>query len=340
MTISARLMHTKDRPLESEDRRTLDKETSSSRAMVPYCLAILGVASSIIHFSVVGQHFQEFWLSGVVTLMAAWLQLLWALAVVVQPSRMAWWRLGAILNSAIIVVDIAANMAGGEVSRFGAAAAIVFQGLAVAGCAWLALSNRDHRIGREGLVATCGAVGIVTATVLSISLVAVGPAKSATAPAPAVDRHGLQANVPLPAGVSFAGVHQTTQVPDMQYHSSVSIDTWGWTVSGRGTGAVQNFYEATLSKHGWTHVQGQSVMDKIGNHGRCQDAQACQAAKHLTACQSGEVLLISTSGTTLDTGAQGGHANATVTAPHGGAALLIQLDRSPQAAQVACPNAK
>lgn len=340
MPISGRLMHNKDRPLERTDRSGLDERTVTLRAMVPYCLATFAIAAGIIHFSVAGRHFQEYWLFGVVTLVAAWLQLLWALAVGVQPSRLVWWRAGAILNSAIIVLDIATRLVGGDVAAFGAVAAIAFQALVVVGCAWLALGKRDHRIGGDGLVATYGAVGILTATILSISLLAGGPAKTASVPAPALDRHGLQANVPLPAGVSFAGVHQSISVPDMQYHSNTSIDTWGWTVSGRGTVAVQNFYEAALSRHGWTDVQGQSVMDKIGTHGRCQLTQGCQPAKHLTACQSGQVLLISASGTTLETADINGHTTAKINAPHGGAALLIQIDKSPQAAQVVCPNSR
>lgn len=340
MTISARLMHNKDRPLEIEERPGLDNRTVTLRAMIPYCLAALAVASGIIHFSMAGPHFQQYWLFGVATLIAAWVQLLWALAVGVRPSRMVWWRTGAIVNSGIIVLDIAARLVGGDVAGFGVLASIVLQALVVVGCAWLALGKRDYRVGSDGLVATYGTVGILTATILSISLLAGEPAKTANVSVPALDRHGLQSNVPLPAGVSFAGVHQSVLVPDMQYHSNTSIDTWGWTVSGRGTVAVQNFYETALAKHGWTHIQGQSVMDKIGNHGRCQLTQGCQAAKHLTACRSGQVLLVSASSTTLDTADINGHVTAKVTAPRGGAALLIQIDRSPQTAQVVCPNSR
>lgn len=348
MKLSARLMyHEKRGDLENEDipveieGRALDERTLTVRSMLPYCLAILTLAPTVIHFAVAGQHFQEFWLFGVVTLIAAWLQLAWAAAVVVQPSRMLWWRVGAILNSGIIVVDIAARVVA-SAAAFGAAASIVFGALVVAGCVWLLLSKRDQRIGRDGQVATYGALGVVTATILSIALVTGAPAtvNTSRASTPALNRHGLQADVPLPAGVSFAGLHQTVPVADMQYHSNTSIDIWGWTVRGRGTLAVQNFYEANLSKHGWTHIQGQSVMDKIGNHGRCQNARGCEAAKHLTACQSGQVLLISASGTTLNTVGMGGHATPTVTAPRGGAALLIQIDKSPQEAQVVCPNAR
>lgn len=338
MTISARLMHNKDRPAESEDSSAFDKGSPTLRGVIPYCLAILAVASGIIHFSAAGQHFQESWLFGVVTLIAAWLQMLWALAVVVRPSRMVWWRVGAILTSGIIVLDIATRMVGGDVAGFGGAASIVFQALVVVGCAWLALSRRDHRIGRDGLVATYGAVGIVTATILSISLVAGGPAKTASAPAPAVDRHGLPASVPLPAGVSFAGVHQSAQMPDMQYHSVIRLETWGWTVGRSGPEVLRKFYEANLSRNGWTHLQGQMAM---GN--------PYTDARHLTACRSGQVLLITTSGTKLDTPSIGGQASPTgqgspadrtITPPHGGTALLIQLDANPQEAQIACPNSR
>ncbi|MBO0692485.1 MAG: hypothetical protein J2P58_06280 [Acidimicrobiaceae bacterium] len=352
-TISARLLQAEDRPLYREDR-ALGERTVTVRAVVPYCLAILTLAPAIIHFAVAGSHFQEFWLFGVLMLVAAWLQLLWALAVVARPSSMVWWA-GAILNSGIIGVYIITRTVGDVVGPtpsavepvgFGDAACTVLEAVVVVGCAWLLFGKRDHRIriGRDRLAATFGGVGIVTATILSISLVAGGPemvmTASAASPMPALDRHGLQADVPLPAGVAFAGVHQTLRQSDMQYHSNVSIDTWGWTVSGRSTAAVQDFYEANLAKHGWTHIQGQSVMDKIGNHGRCQTTQGCEAAKHLTACQAGHVLFISASGGTLNTVDTAGKITASVTAPHGGAALLIQIDNNPQEAQVVCPNSR
>jgi len=336
VTISDRLVHNKDRPAESEDGGALDKGALTLRRVIPYCLAILATAAGIIHFSVAGQHFGESRLFGVVTLLAAWLQLLWALAVVIQPSRVVWWRVGAALSSGIIVLDIATLMVARDVGGFGVAASILFQALVVVGCAWLALSRRDHRLGRDALVATYSGVGIVTATILSVSLVVGGPAPAANAPASAVDRHGLPASIPLPAGVSFAGVHQSTQMPDMQYHSTIRLDTWGWTVSRTAPEALRKFYEANLSKNGWTHLQGQTAM---GN--------PYTDARHLTACQSGQVLLITTSGAKLNTIAIGGQASptgqgtpasATITPPHGGTALVIQIDGNPQEAQIACPN--
>lgn len=331
MTIDAPLIHNKDRPLGSEDR-PLETPTLTLRSTVPYCLAILTLAPSVIHFAGAAAHFQQYWLFGVVTLIAAWLQVLWALAVVIQPSRLLWWQVGAILNSGIIVVDIVTRMMAG-VSGFGVAVSVGFQALAVVLCLWLVLSKRDYAIGRDGRMATYGGVGLVTATVLSISLVAGGPqpvtAASASAPLPAVDRHGLQANVPLPGGVSFAGVRQTTRVPDMQYHSNISVDTWGWTVRGTKATSVESFYAGHLSKQGWTNVRWEPAM---GGYGQ---------ANHLTACQSGQVLLISTSATKLDAlDATTGRVTATVTAPHGGAALLIEIDKSPQVAQVACPSSR
>lgn len=325
MTISARLMHNKE-------------GTVPLRSVIPYCVAILSVGSSMIHFSAAGRHFQVSWLFGVVTLVAAWLQLLWALAIVVQPSRVVWWRVGATLGSGVIVLNIATLLLGGEIAVFGVAASIGFQSMVVLGCAWLALSGHDHPIGRDGLAATYGAVGLVTATILSISLVAGGSAKTPSAAAPALDRHGLPASVPLPTGVSFAGIHQTSQMPDMQYHSNIRLDTWGWTVSRTAPESLRKFYEANLSRGGWTHLQGQMAM---GN--------PYTDARHLTACKAGQVLLISTSGVKLETTSIGGQASptgqgapasTTITPPHGGTALLIQIDDNPQEAQIACPNSR
>lgn len=337
MTIGARLMRHEVAPLDTE-AGALDHGLSTLRPTVPYCLALLTVGTSIIHFAVAGMHFQEYWLFGVLMLVAAWLQLLWAAAVVFRPTPMLWW-LGAMLNAGIIVVYLITRTVGDVIGPtptavedvgFGDAACTVMEAVVVVGCAWLLFGKRDYAIGRHGLVATCAAVGTVTATILSISLVAGGPEMVVPmvtpSLAPASDRQGLQANVPLPDAVRFAGLHRTTRTSDLQSRGSVSVEAWGWTVTNSGAKPLQTFYADQLPKDGWTNVQGMTRMPAYGG------------ALHLTACQSGQVLLVSTSETTLQMHDPTGRIDGSVTAPHGGAALLIEIVKSPAVVRSACPN--
>ena len=76
------------------------------------CLAILSVATAVIHFAVAGSHFQEYWLFGVFMLAAGWLQLLWAVGAVVRPSSARLLAGGALLNAAIIAVYVVTRTVG------------------------------------------------------------------------------------------------------------------------------------------------------------------------------------------------------------------------------------
>src|SRR5258707_2417126 len=59
-----------------------------SRRVIAYCLAMMSLATAVIHFAVAGQHFQEYWLYGVFMMVVAWLQLLWATLAIARPSRL------------------------------------------------------------------------------------------------------------------------------------------------------------------------------------------------------------------------------------------------------------
>jgi hypothetical protein len=79
--------------------------------VVVYCLAIVGIATAVIHFAVAGAHFQEYWLFGVFMLVAAWLQLLWAIVAIARPSRLLLWS-GALLNAGVVAVYVVTRTIG------------------------------------------------------------------------------------------------------------------------------------------------------------------------------------------------------------------------------------
>lgn len=170
-------------PLENSEERRAYARTFTYRQMVVYCLAIVAAAAAVIHFAVAGSHFQEYWLFGLFMLVAGWLQLLWACAAVVWPSRALWW-IGTVLNAGIVVAYVVTRTIGDVVGPtpnsvepvgFGDACCTVGEALLVAGCLYLLFSRRERRIEPFHLIVTCAFVGSAIATILSISLVAGGP---------------------------------------------------------------------------------------------------------------------------------------------------------------------
>jgi hypothetical protein len=68
-----------------------------------WLLAALSLGAGVIHFAVSGEHYELSWAHGTFFAVVAWLQLSWAVAVVVRPTR---WLLtaGVLLNAGILSV--------------------------------------------------------------------------------------------------------------------------------------------------------------------------------------------------------------------------------------------
>ena len=186
-----------------------DQPTVPGTKVVGYCLAILSVATAVIHFAVAGSHFHEYWAFGVFMLVVAWLQALWAAAIVIRPS---WWLIGsgAILDAAVIAVYLVTRTIGDVVGPaphsvepvgFGDGLCTVLEATIVAGCLWLLLGVKDWRVGRAQLSAIAAATGTATAVLLSVALVAGGPDMVMTANAgtrtPARAGHARQMHMPM-----------------------------------------------------------------------------------------------------------------------------------------------
>jgi len=191
---------------------------SSRRADVPaskvvaYCLAILSVATAVIHFAVAGSHFQEYWVFGVFMLVVAWMQLAWAVAVMTRARPAVVWG-GALLNAVVIAVYIVTRTVGdvigptphqAEPFGFGDGLCTVLEGLIIAGCVWLLLSSAARRVDRHQLVVAPAATGTVTAILLSVALVAGGPDMVMTA----------SASTGTSASTASAGMHMNMPATD------------------------------------------------------------------------------------------------------------------------------
>jgi hypothetical protein len=175
-----------------------DQSMVSGFKVARYCLAIATAATAVIHFAVAGAHFTEYWLFGVFMLVVAWLQALWAAVVVVRPSR---WVLGggAILDAGVTGVYVITRTFGDLVGpaphaveplgfRDGVCTAL--EVVVVVGCCWLLASRRNWRVRREQLIAVPAVVAVAAGVLLSVALVAGGPAMVMSAQAGAKSSAG------------------------------------------------------------------------------------------------------------------------------------------------------
>jgi hypothetical protein len=185
-----------------------------SSRIIASCLALLAVATAVIHFAVAGSHFQQYWMYGVFMLVVAWLELLWAAAVIVRPSRLVLGA-GVILNVGVAAVYIITRTVGDivgpgagtpEAAGFGDVLCTVFDVIVAAGCVALLVARADRQIERRHLLTVPAAVGAVTATLLSVALVAGGPEMVMTASASAGTIGTTTAN----NGSGMAGMNGTS----------------------------------------------------------------------------------------------------------------------------------
>ena len=121
-------------------------------AALPIQLAALSTGAAVIHFAVIAQHLEEWWLTGVFFIVIAVFQLLWALLVVLRPSLPVYLS-GAVVNALIVVTWIVSRTTGvpvgpeaGEAESIGFpdVVATAFEVLLVALAVKLALQPSDR----------------------------------------------------------------------------------------------------------------------------------------------------------------------------------------------------
>lgn len=229
-----------------------DEPAVPESRVVMYCLAIVAVATAVIHFAVAGEHFQEYWVFGVFMLGAAWLQLLWAILAVVRPSRPLL-SCGAILNGGVVAVYIVTRTVGDVIGPtphdvepfgFGDGFCTVLEAVVAVACVWLLIAKKDRQVARRRLVLASAATGAVTAVLLSVSLVAGGSemvmsmadssgdsatGSGASMPGMHMPGSGTTAQIKLattsPAGDITMPDPNMQMAPGMKMASSASCDT-------------------------------------------------------------------------------------------------------------------
>jgi hypothetical protein len=156
-----------------------EAHTSTRRLLVIRALAIASAVAAVIHFAVAGEHFQEYWAFGVFMLVMAWLQLTWAVGIMLRPSRQLL-ALGGIINAGVVAVYIVTRTAGDVIGPtphavepvgFGDAFCTVCEALIVAGVLVLLARPLLEPVTRGMLWSGSAAVGALAMVLLSVSLV-------------------------------------------------------------------------------------------------------------------------------------------------------------------------
>ena len=140
--------------------------------IVVYCLAILSVAGAVLHYAVASENFSADWSFGVLMLVAAWLEVMWAVAVIVRTSPPMLW-VGAVLNIGVVVAQLVAQPSGNTVEN---ALCLAVSAVVAAGCGELLAVKADRPVERRRLVMAPASVGVVAVAVLGVALATGTPA--------------------------------------------------------------------------------------------------------------------------------------------------------------------
>jgi hypothetical protein len=142
-------------------------------------LALLSAGAAVIHFVVIPGHWDEYWGQGLFFVVAAVAQLLWALWIVVAPSRLIYLA-GAAGNAAIVALWIVTRTAGipagpgageREAVEFADTLATVFEVVLVIGALALARTIAFRAVrSRAGALAPSVLLALVVAALTAASL--------------------------------------------------------------------------------------------------------------------------------------------------------------------------
>lgn len=147
-------------------------------------LAVTSLATAGIHFAVMGEHFREYVAFGLFFSLVAWFQALWALGVVVSPTRPLL-AVGLVVNAAVVVIWIVSRTAGLPIgpepgtaepaALLDVLSTILEIGIVVATATLLVRrrSARSHGGTRNGLMAV-GALALVLVSLTTLAVASEG----------------------------------------------------------------------------------------------------------------------------------------------------------------------
>jgi hypothetical protein len=172
-------------------RRKPDEEVAQDTTTEPepalagtlrIALAVVSIGAAVIHFAVIAQHMNEWWLTGTFFVAVALFQLAWAVAVIARPSP-ALYLTGAVVNALVVITWIVSRTIGvpvgpeaGEAESIGLpdVLATSYEALLVAAIAALALRAGAARRLLRPLAGAAGtwitAVAVVALTALTLAL--------------------------------------------------------------------------------------------------------------------------------------------------------------------------
>jgi hypothetical protein len=84
---------------------------ATARGYGRVAVALLSIGAAVIHFAVVSEHFDEWWLTGTFFLALGVFQLVWALLVLFAPSPLLYLA-GAVANALVVVLWIVSRTSG------------------------------------------------------------------------------------------------------------------------------------------------------------------------------------------------------------------------------------
>jgi hypothetical protein len=170
--------------------------------VIGYCLAIAGIAAAVLHYAVASENFQADWSFGVLMLVAAWLQVLWAVALIVRTSPGAL-RAGVLGNLGAVAAQLAAQPGGNAVEN---GICLAASALAAAGCGVLLAVRADRPVGRRRLVTAPASAGVAAVAAIGLALATGTPALgtpargTGTPPASAGAAAGAMPGMNMPGG--------------------------------------------------------------------------------------------------------------------------------------------
>jgi hypothetical protein len=147
-------------------------------AILRPALALLSAGAAVIHFVVIPGHWDEYWGQGLFFLVGAIAQLLWAVWVVVAPSRLIYLA-GAAGNAAIVAMWVVTRTAGipvgpgageREAVEFADTLATAFEVVLVIGALVLARTAARRTFQTSGALATSALLAVVVAALTAASL--------------------------------------------------------------------------------------------------------------------------------------------------------------------------